>query len=147
MDMEDNRRKPAVMKQSRAKIWIRTGVLAVFLTLFGLSIYQDIISGIFYWFWAMIPFFICLVAGFWMSRFVPMQVYSEYQLITFSFDRIYFILIFSLVIIKVVAARAIGLNFLADIIMCGILGMMIGRLSGICLRVRTLKSSFGERNS
>lgn len=144
--MEDVREIPSVMKQSHTKIWIRTGILAVFWTIFGQTIYHDIISGIFFWSWAVIPFLACLVSGFWMSRLVPMQVYAEFQLITLSFDRVYFLLIFFLVAIKTVAVEVFGLTVLADVIMSAILGMMIGRLSGICLRVRALKNNFNEQS-
>lgn len=139
MNTTDLHKKPHVLKQSRAKLWIRTAVLGVFGTIFTISLYGDITSGKFNYFWALSAFLPCLVIGFWMRRWVPMQVHIASKLITFSFDKIYFSLILFLVIIKVVSQRIPELVFWDDVIMCVILGLMIGRLSGICLRVRKLK--------
>jgi hypothetical protein len=130
---------PPVLKQSRAKIWIRTGILAVFGLLFGLALYHDVAAGLFPWWLALAIFVVCLPLGFWLSRLVPMQVHLTSQAITFSFDRIYFALILLLVVLKAVAGRLPGLSIWADVVMCVILGLMVGRLSGICLRVRGLK--------
>jgi hypothetical protein len=66
-------------------------------------------------------------------------VHTASQHITMSFDRIYFGVILLLVIFKAVAGRLPGMAVWADLAMCVILGLMIGRLSGICLRVRDLK--------
>ncbi|MDD2422208.1 MAG: hypothetical protein PHC60_09360 [Heliobacteriaceae bacterium] len=141
-------KKPPVMKQSRAKLWIRTGILIIFGSIFGLSLYHDILSGIFRLSWAGGIFLPSLVAGFWMSRLVPMQIHTVVEAITFSFDRIYFFLILFLVIMKTLAGRMLGISILADIIMCIILGMMLGRLSGICLRVSDLKkTNFSKREN
>lgn len=74
----------------------------------------------------------------WMSRLVPMQAYSA-EIVTLSFDRIYFMLIWLLVIAKFILGRIPGMNLAADVIMCTILGVMSGRLGGIGLRVRGLK--------
>ena len=78
-----------------------------------------------------------------MSRLVPMQVHAAARRITMSFDRVYFALIWLLVIAKLVVGRVPGLGVWADVLMCVILGLMIGRLSGICLRVRSLKVQHG----
>jgi hypothetical protein len=139
----DTQAVPPAMKQSRAKIWIRTGILAVFGTLFALALSRDMASGEFHWSWALMIFIPCLVIGFWMSNLVPMQVYPASRHVTFSFDFIYFALILSLVIAKTITGRVPGMVIWADIIMCAILGLMIGRLSGICLRVRHLKRWHG----
>jgi VIT1/CCC1 family predicted Fe2+/Mn2+ transporter len=139
MAISDSHKSPPVMKRSRAKIWIRTGILAVFGTLFGLVLYHDIASGVFRLSWALIIFLLCLPAGFWMRKLVPMQVHPASRHVTLSFDRIYFALIVLLVIIKAVAGNILGVTILADVVMCMILGLMIGRLSGICLRVRDLR--------
>ena len=77
---------PPVMKRSRAKIWIRTGILAVLGTLFALALYRDMASGRFHWSWALMVFLPCLAIGFWMSRLVPMQVHPASRHVTFSFD-------------------------------------------------------------
>jgi len=130
---------PHTMKRSRAKLWIRTGILAVFGTLFAFLLYRDVASGVFHWSWALMAFLPCLVIGFFMRALVPMQVHPASQHITMSFDRIYFGVIWLLVIFKAFAGRAPGMAVWADLAMCVILGLMIGRLSGICLRVRDLK--------
>lgn len=127
------------MKRSRAKLWIRAGILAVFGTLFGYLLYRDVAGGVYHWAWALAVFLPFLAVGFFMRTLVPMQVHPASQHITMSFDRIYFAVILLLVIVKAVAGRAPGLGVWADVAMCVILGLMIGRLSGICLRVRDLK--------
>jgi preprotein translocase subunit SecF len=118
---------------------MRTGILTVFGTLFGLALYQDMVSGVFHWSFALGAFLPCLLIGFWIRRWVPMQVYLASQHITLTFDRSYFVLILFLVATKVIAGLISGMTIWADVIMCMILGLMIGRLSGICLRVRDLK--------
>ncbi len=134
-----SQKKPHVLKQSRAKLWIRTAILIIFGTIFTIALYRDITSGQFNYYWALAAFLPCLVVGFWMRRWVPMHIHIASKLITFSFDKIYFSLILFLVIIKVISERISELAFWDDVIMCVILGLMIGRLSGICLRVRKLK--------
>ncbi len=134
---------PALMQQSRAKLWIRTAILAVFGLLFGLALFHDLSSGAFAFPLALLAFLPCLAVGFWMRRWVPMQVHLASQHITLSFDRIYFALILLLVIAKLITGHLAGLETWTDVIMCVILGLMIGRLSGICLRVRHLKLQHG----
>ncbi len=132
---------PPLFKQSRTKLWIRTVILAVFGTLFSLTLYPVMVSGVFPWSWGLVIFLTCLAVGFGMSRLVPMRVHPASRHITLSFDRLYFSLIVLLVLVKAVAARVAGMEVLANAAMCVILGLMIGRLSGICLRVRGLKIS------
>jgi hypothetical protein len=127
------------MKRSRAKIWIRTGILVVVGTIFGLTVYPDIVSGAFHWLWALMVFLLCLPVGFWMRKFVPMQFHPASRYVTLSFDRIYFVAIVLLVIIRAVAGNITGITILADLTMCMMLGLMIGRLGGIGIRVRGLK--------
>ncbi len=131
---------PAFRNQSRAKLWIRTGILSVFGILFGLTLCRDLTTGLFLWTLAGTFFVIGLAIGFWMRRWVPMQVHLASQHVTLSFDRIYFLLIVSLVAVKAIAGNILGALVLADIVMCIILGLMLGRLSGICLRVSSLKT-------
>jgi hypothetical protein len=126
------------MKHSRAKIWIRTGLLTIFSILFGTYLVRDISAGVFRWEWGLAVFALCFPLGMWMSRLVPMQAQSA-EIVTLSFDRIYFVLIWLLVIVKFILGRIPGMNLTADIIMCSILGIMSGRLGGIGLRVRRLK--------
>ena len=127
------------MKYSRAKIWIRTGLLIIFSILFGTYLVRDISAGFFRGEWGLAIFAISFPFGMWMSRLVPMQALSA-ELVTLSFGRIYFVLIWLLVIAKFILGHIPGMNFAADIIMCSILGIMSGRLSGICLRVSGLKN-------
>jgi hypothetical protein len=130
---------PSPWKQSRAKLWIRTVILAIFGTLFGLALSRDIDAGVFHWSWGILVYLPSLAAGFWMRRLVPMQVHLSSRCITLSFDHIYFSLILVLVIAKAVSGRIHSIALVSDIIMCVILGLMMGRLSGICLRLRSLK--------
>ena len=139
MTVYSEQETPPLWKQSRAKLWIRTGILMVFGTLFGLALYRDIDAGVFRWYWGLMAFLPSLAMGFWMRRLVPMQVHLSSRCITLSFDRIYFSLILFLVIAKAVAGRVQFMALWSDIIMCVILGLMVGRLSGICLRLRSLK--------
>jgi len=139
MTASETQAAPPAMQRSRAKLWVRTGILAVFGTLFAFLLYRDVASGVFHWTWALMAFLPCLAIGFLMRALVPMQVHPASQHITMSFDRIYFGVILFLVIVKAIAGRAPGMEVWADIAMCVILGLMIGRLSGICLRVRDLK--------
>lgn len=139
MTDSDSISPPPAFKRSRTKLWIRTVILTVFGILFGLALYHDITSGVFRWTWAVILVVVFLPVGFWMRKLVPMQSYPATHHVTLSFDRVYFGLIVLLVIIKAIASHVSGLAVVADVIMCVILGLMIGRLSGICLRVRDLK--------
>ncbi len=149
MTIADVRETPPAIQQSRAKIWIRTVILAVFGALFTLALSRDMASGVFHWSWALMTFLPCLAIGFWMRRWVPMRVHLASQCITLSFDRIYFTLIMLLVLAKAVTGHVAGMAIWAAGIMCVILGLMAGRLSGICLRVRDLKiqHSFGPRQA
>ena len=135
--------KPSFVKQSRAKIWIRTGLLAIFGTLFTFQLYESINAGYFHWSWALIVFALFLPVGFSMRSLVPMQIHLEHRAITFSLDKVYFITIWVLVIAKFVAYYAFHAYIVSDVLMCVILGLMAGRLSGICLRVSHLKAAHG----
>lgn len=78
-----------------------------------------------------------------MSRLIPMQADLNAKAVTLSLDKIYLILIWVLVIAKLVMGHIPSLVFIADIIMCSILGIMSGRLGGIGIRVRRLKVKYG----
>jgi hypothetical protein len=135
--------KPSFVKQSRAKIWIRTGLLAIFGALFTFQLYESINAGYFQWSWALIVFALFLPVGYTMRRLVPMQVHLEHRVITLTLDKVYFITIWVLVIAKFTAYYAFSAYIISDILMCTILGLMAGRLSGICLRVNHLKAAHG----
>jgi len=139
MSVPQTQKAPPIFKRSPAKIWIRTGILAVFGTLFGIVLYHDIVSGAFRWQWGLPVFLICLPLGFWMRKLVPMQVHPASRHVTLSFDRVYFALILLLVAVKTVVGNLLHATVLADVIVCVILGLMTGRLSGICVRVHDLK--------
>jgi len=133
--------KPHIYKHSKTKIQMRIVILIIFSSIFGWSLHHDMILNIFYLSWALGIFLPFLAVGLWMSRLVPMQVHSVFEVITISFDRIYFGLILLLVILKDIAGNFLKINVMADVIMCVILGLMIGRLSGIYLRVNNIKST------
>ena len=131
------------MKKSRFKIWLRAALLVQFSAIFTFFLYRDISNGYFYWRWvipALLPF---VPIGFLMSRIVPMQANKDAKAVTLSLDRIYLVLIWVLVIVKVITGQIPSLIIVADVIMCAIIGLMSGRLSGICLRVRHLKIQNG----
>jgi hypothetical protein len=135
--------KPSFVKQSRAKIWIRTGLLAIFATLFTFQLYESIAAGYYRWSWALLVLLLFLPVGFMMRTLVPMQVHLDHRVITLTLDKVYFITIWVLVIAKFVAYYAFHAYIISDVLMCVIIGLMAGRLSGICLRVSRLKSVHG----
>lgn len=143
MTIAPTTKTPSFRQTSRAKLWIRTGILVVFGVIFGISLYHDISSGRFQWYWGLIAYAACFPIGFTMRQLVPMQVHLHSKHITMSFDKVYFAIILALVIGKLVAGRFFGLPVVADVIICAILGLMTGRLSGICIRVRDLKTQHG----
>ncbi len=55
------------MKYSRAKIWIRTGLLIIFSILFGTYLVRDISAGFFRGEWGLAIFAISFPFGMWMS--------------------------------------------------------------------------------
>jgi hypothetical protein len=134
---------PSFRRRSRAKIWLRTGILAVFAMIFGITLYRDIAAGNFMWLVGLGVFLVCLPIGFQMRKIVPMQVHLGSQAVTMSFDKVYFALILALVIGKAVTGKLLHQVMWSDVLICAILGLMIGRLSGICLRVRGLKREHG----
>jgi len=131
--------KPPVLKQSTAKIWIRTFIFIFFGILFTIALYGDILHGIFPLWGVIVVLIPAILFGFWLSRFVPMKMHHTHGVVTLSFDIVYLVLIVILVIIKVLATTINGWEMIADIIMVLILGMMFGRIGGIGLRVRRLK--------
>jgi hypothetical protein len=134
------------MKKSKFKIWLRAGLFFLFGSLFMFYFVRDIANRHFAWSWVAILFLAFIPVGFLLSRIVPMQVDAEAKAVTLSLDRTYLILIWVLVIAKLIASHIPALIVLSDIIMCAILGIMFGRLGGIGLRVRGLKSQHGFIN-
>lgn len=134
------------MKKSRFKIRLRAGLFLVFGSLFMLYFIRDISNGYFTWRWVAILFVAFVPVGFLLSRIVPMQVDPEAKAVTLSLDRTYLILIWVLIIAKLIASHIPAWIPVSDVIMCAILGIMFGRLGGIGLRVRGLKSMHGFTN-
>jgi hypothetical protein len=133
----------AEMKKSRFKIWLRAVLFVQFAVLFAFYFDRDIANGYFTWIWVATLFMLFIPVGFWMSRLVPMKVDHRSKAVTLSLDRIYLVLIWVLVIIKLIASYIHRLIPVSDVIMCAILGIMCGRLGGIGLRVRYLKMEHG----
>ncbi len=131
------------MKKSRFKIWLRAALLVQFSGIFGFLLFRDISRGYFNWGRVAFTIILFVPVGFLMSRLVPMQVHPTAQVITLSLDKIYLALIWILVIAKVITGQISSLTVVADVIMCVILGLMFGRLGGICIRVRLLKIQHG----
>jgi len=141
MTNAQEQQKPPVFEHSNTKIKMRIVILIIFASIFGLSLYHDVLAKVFYWSWALVILVPFLGVGLWMSRLVPMKVHSLFEIITISFDRWYFGLILMLVILKDLAGNILKINVMADVIICIILGLMIGRLSGIVWRVNHLKNT------
>ena len=141
MKPEQTNAKPSFIKQSSGKIWIRTGLLAIFGTMFGIQIIHNVAEGYFHWSWALLVLAICLPIGFMMRKLVPMQVHLDHKVITLTLDKVYFVTIWVLVIAKFAGYYAFTAYFVSDLLMCIILGLLAGRLSGICLRISRLKAA------
>jgi len=135
-----NKTTTTIFKQSRTKLWIRSVIWLIFTTIFSISIYKDIELNLFNWFWAITLFVLSAALGFWMKKLIPMTVHHEEKQISISFDLIYFSSIFTLVIFKIFIGWFPEFVIITDIIMCIILGLMSGRLSGTCIRIRELKT-------
>lgn len=127
------------MKKSRFKIWLRAFLFIQFSAIFGFYFFRDIAHGYFNWGWVALLFALFIPIGFMMSRLVPMKADPELRAVTLSLDRVYLFLIWILVIAKLIAGQIPRFIPLSDVIMCMILGIMLGRLGGIGLRVHRLK--------
>lgn len=129
----------AEMKKSRFKIWLRAFLFIQFSAIFGFYFFRDIGHGYFSWGRVVLLFTLFIPVGFLMSRIVPMEADPELRAVTLSLDRVYLFLIWILVIAKLIAGQTPRFIPLSDVIMCMILGIMLGRLGGIGLRVHRLK--------
>jgi hypothetical protein len=134
------------MKKSRFKIWLRAFLFVQFSAIFGVYFFRDISAGNFRWEWVLLIYLLCLPLGFLMSRIVTMWADTESRAVMMSLDRVYLVLIWILVIAKLITGQIPTLNFVADICMAVILGIMSGRLGGIGIRVRHLKIAAGFLN-
>ena len=140
--ISESGKEPSLMKRSHAKLWIKIIILAIFGTLFSLTLRCDVLSGIIELQTLLILFFPSLIIGIWLRKLVPLQIYKEFSHITFSFDKIYFAIILLLFIVKKVCQYMQVQLILADIAMIIILGLMIGRIIGLFYRVAKLKKEF-----
>lgn len=131
------------MMKSRFKIWLRTFLFVQFSALFGFHFFRDSAHGYFSWGRVALLFTLFIPVGFLMSLIVPMKADLELRAVTISLPRVYLVLIWLLVIAKLIAGRIPPLIPVADFIMCSILGIMFGRLGGIGIRVRHLKTQHG----
>jgi hypothetical protein len=131
------------MKKSRFKIWLRTFLCVIFSVVFSFFFSRDIANGHFNWEWVPLTIVLLVPAGLLLSRIVPMQADLKARAVTLSLDRIYLVLIWVLVIARLITGTIPSLVFVADILMCSILGIMFGRLGGIGIRVRQLKLQHG----
>jgi hypothetical protein len=134
------------MKKSRFKIWLRAFLFIQFSAIFGVYFFRDISAGHFRWDWVILIYLLCLPLGFLMSRIVPMRADVESRAVMMSLDRVYLVLVWILVIVKLITGRIPSLVFVADSCMAVILGIMSGRLGGIGIRVRRLKIAAGFLN-
>lgn len=131
------------MKKSKFKIWLRAFLFVQFSAIFSVYFFRDIGHGYFSWGRVALGIGAFIPVGFLMSLIVPMQADVEFRAVTLSLDRVYLFLIWLLVIAKFILGRIPPLIPAADFIMCAIIGVMFGRLSGIGLRVRQLKLRHG----
>ena len=133
---------PSVWKTSTFKLWLRTIIFIALTAVYLIYLYQDIHKEMFP-LWAvpaaLIP---STILGLWLSRFVPMKVYNEQEIITFSFDLVYFLWAVLFVALKALAVKMSGYVGIADVIMLLTIGIMFGRLTRIGIRVKRLKSKY-----
>lgn len=128
------------MKKSRFKIWLRAFLLLQFSAMFCVYFFRDIGNGYFSW-GNVARIFACFIPiGLLLSLIVPMKADEELRAVTLSLDRVYLFLIWFLVIMKLILGRILSFIPVADFIMAAIIGIMFGRLGGIGLRVRRLKT-------
>ena len=130
----------AEMKKSPFKVLLRVFLLLQFSAIFTYYFIHDVQHG--YFTWKQVGFYIIIAIpiGYLMSYIVPIQANTELKAITFSLDKIYLFLIWLLVIAKLLASYYYHTYSVADLIMATIIGLMSGRLLGIILRVRSLRS-------
>jgi len=133
------------LKKSRFKIWLRAFLLIQFSAIFSFYFFHDIANGYFSWRSVAIVFACFIPVGFLLSLFVPIKADFEIQAVTLTLDRFYLFLIWFLVVAKLIIGGIPSFAPEADFIMAAIIGIMSGRLSGICLRVHHLKRQHAER--
>lgn len=131
------------MKKSKFKIWLRAFLLVQFSIIFSVYFFHDIHRGYFTWGRVALVIAAFIPIGFAMSLLVPMKADLESRAVTLSLDRVYLFLIWLLVVAKFIMGHIPFLIPATDFIMCAILGIMFGRLSGIGIRVRKLELQHG----
>lgn len=128
------------MKKSPYKILLRVFLLLQFSAIFSFYFFRDISNGHFTWTMVAEYILIFLPIGYLMSFIVPMRPNPELNAVTFSLDKVYLFLIWLLVVTKLLASYYYHTDAVADLIMAMIIGIMVGRLTGIILRVRKLNA-------
>lgn len=129
-------------KQISVRMFLRTFIVALFGIIFSFSLYNDINSGTFRWQWMMAIIFINICIGFMMSKLVPIHVREANRSVTLSFDRLYFFIVLLLVIVKTIAGYLLSTLFLADVIMCILIGLMSGRLIGLYVIIHKINLKY-----
>ena len=114
-----------------------------FTAIFSVYFFRDIGHGYFSWGWVLLVTAVFIPVGFLLSFIVPMKADLEIRAVTLSLDRAYLFLIWLLVVAKLIIGRIPPFTPEADFIMASIIGIMFGRLGGICSRVYWLKSQHG----
>ena len=71
-----------------------------------------------------------------------MKIYKEQEVITFSFDIVYFLWAEIFVGLKAFAVKMSEYAGIADVTMLLTIGIMFGRLTGVGIRVRRLKNKY-----
>ena len=137
--ISDGDSEPSVMKRSRAKMWIKIVMLIIFTSLFSHALLLDLQKGYINYQIIISVIIPSLFIGLWLRKIVPLQVHTKFSHITFSFDKIYFAIIIILFAIKKTCQIMDIQHILGDISMVIIIGLMIGRVIGLFMRIKKLK--------
>ena len=133
------------LKKSRFKIWLRAFLLVQFSAMFSFYFVRDISAGYFSWRNVAVVAACFIPVGALLSLVVPIKADLEAQAVILRLDRFYLFLIWFLVVSKLIIGRVPSFAPESDFIMSAIIGIMSGRLSGICLRVHKLKKRHAEQ--
>ncbi|MCK5847526.1 MAG: hypothetical protein KAG84_08805 [Bacteroidales bacterium] len=137
--ISDGQKEPSVMKRSKAKMWIKIIVLIIFTSLFTHSLYIDLQKGYINYQVISFAFIPSIIIGLWLRKLVPLQVHKKFSHITFSFDKIYFVIILLLYITKKVCQIMDIQHIIGDISMVIIIGLMLGRVIGLFIRLKRIR--------
>ena len=137
--ISDGENEPSVMKRSRAKMWIKIIMLIIFTSLFTHALLLDLQKEHISYQIIIFTIIPSLAAGLWLRKIVPLQVHTKFAHITFSFDKIYFAIIIMLFSIKKYCQIMDIQHILGDISMVIIIGLMMGRVIGLFIRLKKLR--------